>query len=140
MGSTLTAILVGLALLAILTTSNDERIETLKSRYYEFLDKLPPQYDRIKSKAVITGTFEPSDIGTNVAKGGEILVCLDGHDPNDTFHILIHELAHSNVSEYDHSNSFWDTYRDLRRIAISEGYYTPFDKKKYCGKTITDSV
>lgn len=136
----LTQVLVALALLAILTTRNDSRIETLKTRYYSFLDALPPQYTHLKQKAVLTGTYAPSDIGTNVAKGGEILVCLDGHDPNDTFHILIHELAHSSVTEYDHSSSFWDTYKDLRRIAISEGYYTPFTKKKYCGKVITDSV
>jgi hypothetical protein len=123
----------------IFVTRNDPRIEHLKERYYTFLGKLPEKYSALRSPSILTGTYEPSDIGTNVSKGGEIFVCLDGHDPNDTFHILLHELAHSGVTEYDHSNSFWNTYNDLRKIAIQEGFYTPFTAKPYCGKSITDS-
>ena len=134
---------VGILLLILVTivlcTQNDPRIQSLKQRYYQFIKGLPEKYTSLKTPSILTGTYQPSDIGTNVAKGGEIFICLDGYDPNDTFHILLHEMAHSGVTEYDHSNSYWNTYKELRDIAIQQGYYTPFSQKKYCGGKITDS-
>ena len=41
-------------------------------------------------------------IGYNVSKGMGIGICIDG-DPNEIFHVLLHELAHCTVDEYSHS-------------------------------------
>ena len=110
----------------------------LKSKYYSFIRTLPDSYSKIKSPSLVTGSFVKNDLGSNVNKGGEIFICLDG-EPNDQFHILLHELSHSLVSEYDHSDGFWNTYNSLKTVAVEKGFYTPVQTKKYCGNTISDS-
>jgi hypothetical protein len=126
-----------LAVLAILFTHEDPRLTLLKKKYYSFISNLPEKYTQLKTPFLITGTYG-GDIGTNVNKGGEILICLDG-EPNDHMHILLHELSHSTVSEYDHTNQFWDNFRELKDIAKSQGLYETTETKNYCGKQISDS-
>ncbi len=108
----------------------------LKQHYYTFIQRLPEKYEMIKKPMNITGIYG-GDIGTNVNKGGEIYVCIDG-DLNSQFHVLLHELAHSTVDEYDHSDKFWKNFEELRKIAQDHGMYTPVKDQPYCGKTISD--
>jgi hypothetical protein len=130
-------VLIILAVYIIYTTSENEHMVKLKSRYYSFINKLPDKYEKIKKPTLLTGLLRTEDIGSNVNKGGEIYICIDG-DTNDQFHVLLHELSHSLVSEYDHSDGFWDKYKELKDTAIQMGYYKPIESKKYCGSIIND--
>lgn len=129
--------LVVLALVLILLTWEDPVLRDLKSLYYRFIASLPAQYAKIKRPALITGTYGNGDIGSNVNKGGEIFVCLR-NSVNDAFHVLLHELAHSMVAEYDHSEHFWSKFQELKQIAVDGGFYTSVGRKEYCGKEISD--
>tara|TARA_B110000495_G_scaffold203550_1_gene227839 strand:- start:553 stop:981 length:429 start_codon:yes stop_codon:yes gene_type:complete len=87
----------------------------------------------------LTGVKKMSGtVGFNVNKGADITVCLDG-DTNEIMHVLIHELSHSTVPEWDHSVNFWKNYTELREICESIGIYTKLpDKTKFCGQYIQD--
>ena len=77
-------------------------------------------------------------VGYNTNKGQEIAICLDG-TPNEIFHVLIHELAHSTVDEYSHSEEFWANYVELRDICIQLGIYQKIpERTKFCGEHIQD--
>ena len=77
-------------------------------------------------------------IGYNVNKGNGIGVCIDG-EPNEIFHVLLHELAHCTVDEYSHSKEYWDNFDKLRNICISLGIYDKIpERKDFCGKQIQD--
>lgn len=130
--------LVALALVLVLLTWEDPVLRDLKSLYYRFIASLPDQYARIKHPALITGTYGNGEIGSNVNKGGEIFICMR-NSVNDAFHVLLHELAHSMVKEYNHSDNFWHQFSDLKKIAVEGGFYTPVGRKEYCGKEISDS-
>ena len=135
----LVIILAILAFLAIQNTHQDPRLVQLKSMYRTFLTKLPEKYNSIKNKnTIISGRKKSGIVGENVNKGEEITVCLDGGDINSMFHILIHEIAHSSVQEYDHSGEFWRNYKELTDIAVQHGLYTPGIDKAYCGQRIQD--
>ena len=124
---------------AILHTREDPRLSKLKEMYAAFLTKLPPKYDSFKKRTILTGTHAKGTVGYNVNKGSEILVCIDG-EVNDMFHVLLHELAHSSVKEYDHSGAFWENYKELSDIAVKEGFYTPGVRKEFCGQMISDGL
>lgn len=77
-------------------------------------------------------------VGYNTNKGGDIAVCLDG-EPNEIFHVLIHELAHCTVNEYEHSQEFWNNYIELRDICVDLGIYEKIpNKTEFCGEHIQD--
>jgi len=77
-------------------------------------------------------------VGFNTNKGANITLCLQG-EPNEIFHVLIHELAHCTVEVYSHSDLFWSNYKDLRDICVSLGIYEPIDgKKEFCGQHVSD--
>jgi WLM domain len=114
----------------------------LKRRYKVIQEGLP-QEDRWKlictKDAIITGTAKGSGIvGSNVNKGYEIYICLDGDDIESAMYVFLHELAHLSVTEYDHSQKFWDNFRDLRTICYSLGVYKPVGEKQYCGEKVND--
>ena len=127
-----------LAILAILNTKEDPRLRRLKEKYQAFIAKLPSKYDSVKKNTIISGTYRKGSPGENVNKGEEITVCLDGNDENALFHIVLHEIAHSSVKEYDHSSEFWVNYKELTDIAVREGLYTSGIDKEYCGARIND--
>ena len=131
-------VLLVLAILVVYKTQEDPRMTALKRRYYMFLNTLPESYKKLKTPSILTGTYIKNDIGSNVNKGGEIFMCLDG-STNDQFHILLHELSHSLVTEYDHTDNFWAQYKGMKNFAIQQGYYEPIKTKKYCGNVISDS-
>jgi len=77
-------------------------------------------------------------VGYNVNKGADITICIDG-DVNEIMHVLIHELAHSTVPEWTHSENFWNNFMELRGMCESIGIYNRLpDKTKFCGQYIQD--
>jgi hypothetical protein len=126
-----------LALIAILTTRENPIMIQLKQRYYSFIETLPNEYSKIKKPSVLTGTYYTGDIGSNVNKGGEIYICVQD-SVNDAFHVLLHELSHSMVKEYSHSQHYWDTFKNLKHLAENGGFYSTIGTKNYCGKVISD--
>lgn len=101
-----------------------------------------PRWRKLVKPSIITGMVDwdksKGAIGYNVNKGYEIGICLKGDDANSAFYVLLHELAHITVSEYDHSTEFWKNFKELKEIAASQGLY---DKQTgavtYCGEVIT---
>ena len=77
-------------------------------------------------------------IGYNVSKGSDIGLCIDG-EPNEIFHVLLHELAHCTVDEYTHSKEFWENFDKLRTMCVSLGIYQEIPQRtEFCGKHIQD--
>jgi len=122
-----------------------EMLSQIKARYWAILDVLRESGDQrwspILKPAIITGIKGKKDgvIGSNVNKGYEIYICLDGDDVNSAVYVLIHELAHMSVAGYDHSSKYWDNFKDLKKLCVDKGLYTPAGDRKYCGDLIKDS-
>ena len=92
----------------------------------------------LQTRSIITGTTGKGDLGSNVNKGYEISICLD-NDVNSMFHVLLHELAHCTVTEYDHSDKFWNNFEKLKQHAVQTGAYTLIPEgTEFCGKKIKD--
>jgi len=134
---------VMLSLVAI-TNSEPKMLTEMKDRYFKTLDILrlsgDPMWKPVLAPAIITGLNGKKDgvIGSNVNKGYEIYICLDGEDVNSAFYVLIHELAHMTVPEYDHSIKFWENFEKLKKICIDNGLYMKAGPRQYCGDTIRD--
>ena len=77
-------------------------------------------------------------IGSNVNKGYEIYICLDGNDVNSAMYVMIHELAHMSVPEYDHTTKYWTNFSKLKKLCIDNGFYTASSVRTYCGDVIKD--
>lgn len=132
----------------IFRTDKPEKIKLLKEKYQDLRtyiktnrSTINPKFYKLENEILISG-FMPnrwisSDaVGYNVNKGYEIGVCVDG-SPNDMFHVLIHELAHSITSAYNHDIEFWENYKQLRTLCEKAGLYIPINKKtNFCGKYI----
>ncbi len=97
------------------------------------------KYKMLVHPTPITGMKKMKDsVGSNTNKGSEIVVCLDGKT-NEIFHVLIHELAHSTVDEYSHSQEFWNNYIELRDMCVHLGIYQQIPQKtEFCGQHIQD--
>jgi hypothetical protein len=130
--------------LAVLTNSEPKMLVELKDRYFRILDILratgDPLWKPVLKPAIITGLNGKKDgvIGSNVNKGYEIYICLDGDDVNSAFYVLMHELAHMTVPEYDHSIKFWENFEKLKKICIDNGLYTKEGVRSYCGDQVRD--
>lgn len=140
------AVLVPFTILITFITLNKEpeMLSQIKTRYWAIIDMLrqsnDPRWLPILKPAIITGIRGKKDgvIGSNVNKGYEIYICLDGDDVNSAIYVLIHELAHMSVPEYDHSSAYWDNFRDLKKLCVAKGLYTPAGDRRYCGDVIKD--
>jgi hypothetical protein len=130
--------------LAVLTNQEPKMLTELKYRYFKTLDILretgDPMWKPVLKPAIITGLNGKKDgvIGSNVNKGYEIYICLDGDDVNSAFYVLIHELAHMTVPEYDHSIKFWENFEKLKKICVDSGLYVKGGVRSYCGDQIRD--
>jgi len=135
--------LVALALVAF-TNSEPKMLVDLKDRYFRIIAILratgDPLWSPVLKPAIITGLNGKKDgvIGSNVNKGYEIYICLDGNDVNSAFYVLMHELAHMTVPEYDHSIKFWENFEKLKKICIDNGLYTKEGTRQYCGDSVRD--
>ena len=133
-----------LFLIAALFNKEPEMLTELKRRYWAMLDILretkDPIWTPVLKPSIITGLQGKKDgvIGSNVNKGYEIYICLDGGDVNSAMYVLIHEVAHMSVPEYDHTDKFWENFKKLKMICIDKGLYEAKGERKYCGETIRD--
>ena len=131
-------------LVAALFNQEPEMLTELKRRYWAMLDVLretkDPLWTPVLKPSIITGIKGKKDgvIGSNVNKGYEIYICLDGGDVNSAMYVLIHEVAHMSVPEYDHTDKFWENFKKLKMICIGKGLYEAKGERKYCGETIRD--
>ena len=146
--------LAGLILLGaiILTNKPPPLLDEVRVRYDELLETvrndpdLEERWEPVKNRVILTGMCDwnkrKGAIAYNVNKGYEIYVCLDGADNydekriNTLTHVLIHELAHSTVREYEHSETFWQNFKDLRKYFAEKGLYDPKNLGPFCGENI----
>lgn len=108
-------------------------------------ENIDPRFERLRNRCILTGIngsrMNRGTIGYNVNKGYEIYLCLDGGEEsiNSVMNVLIHELAHVTVKEYDHSPEFWRSFKDLKDLCKLIGIYVPIEgTPEYCGITIKD--
>ena len=116
-----------------------ERYQTLVDYINNNLELVPKKFHIIGDRAVIVGRKGLGmDLGYNINKGFEIGLCLDG-TANDMFHVLLHELSHSTVEEYSHSEEFWKNFSELRDLSVQIGVYERISgRRAFCGKYISD--
>jgi predicted metal-dependent hydrolase len=139
----ITFALVAVVLVILFTTRQNEKLKEVNERYKKLRQHLEEtnneKFHMLTRHIPITGKLWMSNtVGSNTNKGGEIVVCLDG-EVNEIFHVLIHELAHCTVKEYDHSAEFWKNYEELRDICVSIGVYDRvLDKTEFCGQHVQD--
>lgn len=139
-------LLLSLIILILFLNQEPPLLSEIKRRYDFLIESLKKskQFDiLVKNRAVITEKKKDKNdqtIAYNVNKGYEIYICLDGKKINGAMYVLLHELAHITVEEYDHSEEFWTNFRKLREYATSIGVYTPEREMEYCGEIIRDSL
>jgi hypothetical protein len=124
------------------TTHEPPKLVAVREKYTTLREHLKAtgKYPMLHEQMPITAYDRMWDgsLGFNVNKGFELGLCLDG-EVNEIFHILLHELAHCTVPEYDHSARYWNNYVDLRDIATSLGIYQKIpEKTSFCGKHVQD--
>ena len=143
----ITAIILVVILILISMFNFEPKLLTdIKERYREILNVIKksgdPDWDGCTRESIITGMLDWSKdsgpIGSNVNKGYEIYICLDGGDVNSAVYVLIHEIAHMSVPEYDHSEKYWENFKKLKNLCIQNGLYSPQGSRTYCGDTIKD--
>lgn len=139
-------LLIIVIFLLLQTIHESPQLREVKRRYKilrEYVKKtpdVPKKFKVIQYPILISGFKKPNgnEIGYNINKGGEIGICLKG-TANQSFHVLIHELAHSTVNEYSHSKKFWDNFKELCDLCEKIGIYDPVDKNvKFCGRYIRE--
>jgi hypothetical protein len=146
MKSSLIIILLIVLAYILFTNTEDPLFTELKRRYDVLLKNLPVdgEFDiLLKNRAILTVKEERArdgNIAFNVNKGYEIYICLDGRKINAAMYVLLHELAHITVEEYDHSERFWAKFKRLREVAADIGVYKPETEMEYCGQNIKDSL
>ena len=132
------------AILILVFNKEPEMLTELKKRYWAMLEMLretkDPMWLPVLKPSIITGLKGKKDgvIGSNVNKGYEIYICLEGDDVNSAMYVLIHEVAHMSVPEYDHTDAFWENFKKLKQICIDKGLYEAKGERQYCGEVIRD--
>ena len=136
-------LLLVINLFILYKTQEPQRLKEVKEKYRILREHLHEtnneKYSMLMRAIPITGVLSMNGaIGYNTNKGGDIVICLDG-ETNEIFHVLIHELAHCTVEEYDHSEQFWENYIELRDISENIGIYEKIPiRTEFCGDHIQD--
>lgn len=137
-------VLLFVVLVLLLLNSENPLLTEIKNRYEFLIESLKKtnQFEiLVKNRAIISEKSNSDDsIAFNVNKGYEIHICLDGKKINGAMYVLLHELAHITVREFDHSEEFWTNFKKLREYATNIGIYTPEKEIEYCGQIIKDSL
>jgi hypothetical protein len=138
-------ILVVIACTLIVTTQDPPVFTEVKEKYRVFREYIannpvPKKFKVLTRQIVLIGYIKKkNEIGYNTNKGYEIGLCLNGN-ANQVFHVLLHELSHSTVKEYEHNDTFWKNFKELREIAERIGIYTPITElEPFCGRHIRDT-
>ena len=126
-------------IIIVLTLRPPRHVQEFKNRYKKFITVLPDKYKHLRTPVPLTiFSGNSGQVGYNINKGSEIGICADG-TTNQMMHVLLHELAHTTVREYDHSKKFWNNFKELRQIAQDNSLYTPINESSdYCGKHVKD--
>lgn len=135
------AILIVLALVCLYSSTQQPKVFREVMKKYDFLLehlRSTGEFPNIQRRFLVTGMLSKGQVGYNVNKGYEIFICIDGSDVNNALHVLLHEVAHASVSEYQHSGHFWDNLHKLKAIASRLGIYKGISRKSYCGHHISD--
>jgi len=124
------------------TTKEPEKVRVVREKYNTLREALISRgkFPKLHNPMPLTAYHRTWDgaLGYNVNKGFEVGVCIDG-EVNEIFHIFLHELAHCVVPEYDHSDAYWNSYVELRDLAVELGIYEKIpDKTPFCGKDVQD--
>lgn len=134
----LTLLLLVIAIIIVCTTREPKEFSRLREKYQKFITLVPDEFSELKKESVLVCLMRPGELGYNINKGYEIAICYD-KDVNAMFHVLLHELAHCTVSEYEHSGKFWNNMDKLRTIAVKNKLYNPIkSEKNFCGSKIKD--
>lgn len=133
------SLVVVVILILTFGVSEPEEFRDVKQKYNELRKHLitTGMFPKLHRQILLCGyTKKSGDIGYNTNKGYEIGLCLDG-TVNEIFHVLIHELAHTISTTYDHDTEFWKNMDTLQSICIKIGIYVPIkDKTVFCGSHI----
>ena len=137
-------VLIVLNVFLVFITRDPPVLREVKKRYNKLRDYIRKNHDSVPEKfwviekpVIIVGR-DAGDLGYNSNKGYEIGLCIDG-SPNDVFHVLLHELSHSTVEEYSHSEKFWKNFEELRDLCANIGLYQRIPiQKEFCGQFIQD--
>jgi hypothetical protein len=129
-------------LLLVVTIREPPVLRSVKDKYKLLRQELirTGRFKCIHHKVIITGMNKKGsngDVGYNVNKGYEIFLCLKG-DENAVMHVLLHELSHITVTEYDHSSKFWNNLKEIKEIAKKIGIYQTISSQKFCDGIISD--
>ena len=138
------AVLFLVFIIILITNREPPMLGEIKRRYWAILDMLretgDPVWHGVMRPAILTGmvgwSMDKGPIGSNVNKGYEIYICLDGDDVNSATYVLIHELAHMSVPEYDHTTHFWKNFESLKDLCVKNGLYVKGGDRQYCGDTV----
>jgi hypothetical protein len=123
--------LLVLNVISLTTLKEPENFRALKELYTVFLANVPSQFPELRRRSIILGfQGDGTEIGYNVNKGYEIGVCLDG-TPNQMFHVLLHELAHTTVKSFDHNEEFWKNLKELKEHCKGLGIYEEITTQTY---------
>jgi hypothetical protein len=118
-------------------TGVKERYKVLRDYIKKNSDNVDEKFHILKTPVLIAGK-DAGELGYNSNKGYEIGLCLNG-STNDIFHVLLHELSHSTVEEYSHSEQFWKNFSELKDMCIGLGIYERIpERKAFCGQFIQD--
>jgi len=128
----------------VYSTRDPPNLREVKRRYRTLRHHIKRHRTHIHEKfwvlenSILLAGRDSGDLGYNSNKGYEIGLCLDG-TPNDIFHVLLHELSHSTVEEYSHSEQFWKNFAELKDICMNLGIYERIPvRKEFCGQFIQD--
>jgi len=139
----LVVFLVLLNVLLLWFTQEPENLVEVRRRYHILVDHIrgdvPEKFHALRNYFVITSK-KGGLLGYNTNKGFEIGICLDG-TPNDMFHVLLHELAHSMDEETGdtHTQEFWKNLSELKDMAVNLGIYERIQgKRQFCGEYLWD--
>jgi len=118
-------------------TEVKRRYRILRHHIKKNTSQIPEKFWVLKNPILLVGK-KSGELGYNSNKGYEIGLCLDG-SPNDIMHVLLHELSHSTVEEYSHSEQFWKNFAELRDTCNKLGIYEKIpERKDFCGQFIQD--
>ena len=139
----LALLLIIINVIILMNIQEPERLSEVREKYRTLREHLKQtnneEFKMLCKEIPITAHRRMNgSIGYNVSKGSDIGLCIDG-EPNEIFHVLIHELAHCTVDEYSHSTEFWKKFDELRTICVSLGIYQEIpERTKFCGKHVQD--